>query len=541
MAVRKNHCHNPDVVILYQDQEVIHAAVRRIQDLDINIHSMKIGDNCLDDLIILEPKVILLSCNNVSNSIKFYVEFLEAYGKDIAPHIAVLLISNRESPRAFIACESGLFDSYAIINPLNEPYRLKLVLLQALKLAEGKQNASINKLIAEGEEELASCIEHGAILKKSFQRELDNCETKIFTSVKEHLANDETHLLLQKIVETTLRELNENISAQMQKVLDQLLDVKKINNNISDVFSDPGDIPNKVAQLVQEKVQLFASGSKAVEANKTKRYKLLIAEHSRLMVQTLTDIFQDSEFDFVVAANGMDALQQFAAFHPDILLLSYGLPKLDGIEVTQRIRASGSKLPIIAFSHNKDKALIKKWVLLGINAYIVKPSSQGVIYKTVRAEVNKFKETLKKQDNSPVDDIEWRPEYSVGNQAMDEQHKKLFVLIHEFFHSENKADVIRIFEKLGQYIQLHFREEEKLLRQMRYPGYAGHVKLHKALLKKFVRLKIKLDDYDIELHHKIAIFMYNWLARHILQSDMEYKQFTIDNQEQNKAVTDFSI
>ncbi|WP_281561378.1 bacteriohemerythrin [Thalassomonas sp. RHCl1] len=542
MAVRRNHCHNPDVVILYQESEVIHEAIKRIQDLDINIHSMKISDSCTDDLIVLEPKVILLSCNNVSNSIKFYAEFLESHARDITPHIAVLLISNKESPRAFIACENGLFDNYAIINPLNEPYRLKLVLQQALKLVESKQNTSINDLIAEGEEELASCIEHGVSLKKSFRQQLDICETKIFTSAREQLDNDEIHLLFQQIVETAMSELNENISFQMQNVLEQLLDVEKINQSIAAKVTPSGaDIPQKIENYLHGKSKLPERNAEPEQAKKRKRYRLLIAEHSSLMVQVLKDIFEKTEFDFAVASNGIDALQQFVSFSPDIILLAYGLPKLDGIEVTERIRASGSKLPIIAFSHNKDKVLIKKWVLLGINAYIVKPSSQGVIYKTVRAEVNKIKETLKKQDNSPVEEIEWRPEYSVGNKSMDEQHKKLFLLINEFFHSENKEDVVRIFEQLGLYVQYHFREEEKLLAEMRYPRLVEHSKHHRALIKKFIRLKAKLDDYDIELHHKIAVFMYNWLARHILQSDMDYKLFAMNKRHQSKAVMDFSI
>jgi len=46
------------------------------------------------------------------------------------------MISNREMSCAYLACENGLFDNYVIINPLNEPFRLKLVLFQELKVIE---------------------------------------------------------------------------------------------------------------------------------------------------------------------------------------------------------------------------------------------------------------------------------------------------------------------------------------------------------------------------------------------------------------------
>ena len=51
--------------------------------------------------------------------------------------------------------------------------------------------------------------------------------------------------------------------------------------------------------------------------------------------------------------------------------------------------------------------------------------------------------------------------------------------------------------------------------------------------EKFYLLEKKLEDYDIDVHHKIAMFLYNWLAKHILKSDMEYKSYALSIEEKS--------
>ena len=127
----------------------------------------------------------------------------------------------------------------------------------------------------------------------------------------------------------------------------------------------------------------------------------------------------------------------------------------------------------------------------------------------------------------PVLAIQWIPEYSVGNADLDEQHKVLFTMINDFFHQSDKESAILLFQNLSSYIDLHFEAEESLLRQINYPDTDGHIKKHADLRGKFTLLEGKLDDYDIEVHHKIGIFLYNWLAKHILEEDMDYKSYAL--------------
>jgi hemerythrin-like metal-binding protein len=110
---------------------------------------------------------------------------------------------------------------------------------------------------------------------------------------------------------------------------------------------------------------------------------------------------------------------------------------------------------------------------------------------------------------------------------MDDQHKLLFEMINEFFRKDGKKEATMLFHNLSSYIDLHFEAEETLLKQINYPDTEKHIKKHNELRAKFHAMQEKLADYDIDVHHRIAMFLYNWLAKHILIADMEYKSYAV--------------
>ena len=134
------HINHPDVILIYQDFDTVEPAVKKIKDLKLKFRSYPLNQKTLHIIVEQKPKILLFSSNDVKKTIQYYINYLEEYEQKIAPHCAILLINNRESSSAYLACENGLFDNYIIINPFNEPHRLKLVLLKELKLIDDHQN-----------------------------------------------------------------------------------------------------------------------------------------------------------------------------------------------------------------------------------------------------------------------------------------------------------------------------------------------------------------------------------------------------------------
>lgn len=532
----KNSHNHPDVILVYRDRDTVRTAIEHINDLKLKFRAYQLDQNTSHKVSKHKPKVLLLSSNSVKESIQYYINYLEGYGKKIDPHSAILLINNRESSNAYLACESGLFDNYIIINPFNEPHRLKLVLLKELKLIENHQNENLEKLIAEGDDEFASCIEHGLALKNTFMHEVSQCESSLLSTVNKVIDDNEVKSVLENLIATNLKKMNGNISSTTQIIIDQLITLQKNNQLMKQQIEVVNAQNNKSAVGVNKKA--LTSGVDGDKAS-TLSYKVLIAEPSDIFSRVIDEIFSETVFKYVVVHDGEAALAQVAVFNPDVILMAYDLPKLNGIEVTKALRKNGDKRPVIAYTHLNDKKEIKHWIPLGLSGYIVKPSKKSIILKKINQAVNNPVEVLF-QKGSEKDDIQWLPKYSVGNKEMDEQHQALFMMINEFFHHDDKQAVIELFNKLTAYVKEHFTAEENLLRQINYPETAEHIKKHVDLTDKFHLLEQKLEeDYNLDLHRKISTFLYGWLTTHILKSDMDYKTYAESIEED--SFRDFNI
>jgi two-component system response regulator VicR len=98
----------------------------------------------------------------------------------------------------------------------------------------------------------------------------------------------------------------------------------------------------------------------------------------------LVDALEADGFRVVAAADGREALSQFRAERPDLVLLDLMLPELSGIEVCRIIRAE-SGVPIVMLTA-KDSELDKVVGLeLGADDYVTKPFSLRELTARIRA------------------------------------------------------------------------------------------------------------------------------------------------------------
>jgi DNA-binding response OmpR family regulator len=89
-------------------------------------------------------------------------------------------------------------------------------------------------------------------------------------------------------------------------------------------------------------------------------------------------------FRVVQARDGQEALDRFAEQHVDLVVLDVMLPKLDGLEVCKRLRASSS-VPIIMLTARDDELDKVLGLELGADDYITKPFSIREFRSRVRA------------------------------------------------------------------------------------------------------------------------------------------------------------
>jgi CheY-like chemotaxis protein len=103
--------------------------------------------------------------------------------------------------------------------------------------------------------------------------------------------------------------------------------------------------------------------------------RLLLAEDNELNLQLMGMMFEQLGYDFKVAKNGLEAVEQVSAHPFDIVFMDVQMPVMNGLEATSEIR----KLPkmesliIIGLSANAFEDDERKAIAMGMNDYLTKP------------------------------------------------------------------------------------------------------------------------------------------------------------------------
>lgn len=80
-------------------------------------------------------------------------------------------------------------------------------------------------------------------------------------------------------------------------------------------------------------------------------------------------------FTVTVVSNGQEALDTIRRQPPDVVLLDWMMPELDGLETCRRLKADPetTKIPVIFLTAKSQEAEIQRGLSLGASGYVTKP------------------------------------------------------------------------------------------------------------------------------------------------------------------------
>ncbi len=122
--------------------------------------------------------------------------------------------------------------------------------------------------------------------------------------------------------------------------------------------------------------------------------------------------------------------------------------------------------------------------------------------------------------------FKWLPEYSVGINTIDNQHKELVNILNRLFIAVSKREgdkaIGEILDALMAYTQKHFTLEERLMQQARYKDLDAHKMEHKKLIEQLDQLIKKHMLEDKPIYFEMMNFLKTWLKEHIQGVDTKY-------------------
>lgn len=111
---------------------------------------------------------------------------------------------------------------------------------------------------------------------------------------------------------------------------------------------------------------------------------VLLVDDEPALRESLSYTLQKEGYEVTTAVDGHSAIKQFHKQVPDIVLLDWMLPEVDGMEVCWRIRAF-SKVPIVMLTA-KDQDMDKvRGLEAGADDYVIKPFNTRELLARIKA------------------------------------------------------------------------------------------------------------------------------------------------------------
>jgi len=128
--------------------------------------------------------------------------------------------------------------------------------------------------------------------------------------------------------------------------------------------------------------------------------------------------------------------------------------------------------------------------------------------------------------------IEWRDEYSIGIEEIDNQHEVLADLVNEVGDAvqqhHDARSVREILARLAAHTRDHFAREERLMSWLGYPLSRTHQLQHLELAEQIDGYQRQVARGEID-GSELLFFLKNWLIQHILGGDDKFARFSAQN------------
>jgi two-component system, OmpR family, response regulator len=202
--------------------------------------------------------------------------------------------------------------------------------------------------------------------------------------------------------------------------------------------------------------------------------RILVVDDEPSIVDAVATALRYEGYEVEEASTGLEALAAVGREEPDLIVLDWMLPDIDGVEVGRRLRARGFRMAVL-FLTAKDATEDKVEALrAGGDDYVTKPFSLAEIVARIEAILRRTAGSL------PGDTLR------VGDLVLDESR-------HEVFRGANKVDLTATEFSLLRYFMLNPRRvlpKVQILQNVWHYDFAGNANIVETYVS---YLRRKLD------------------------------------------------
>lgn len=120
--------------------------------------------------------------------------------------------------------------------------------------------------------------------------------------------------------------------------------------------------------------------------------KILLVDDSRTIRNIQKNVLAQLGYsDVIEAADGVEALAMISAQKPDMILVDWNMPNMDGITMVRKVREFDKATPMLMVTTEAEKARVIEAIRAGVNNYVVKPFTAETLAEKINQTLAKLK------------------------------------------------------------------------------------------------------------------------------------------------------
>ena len=92
------------------------------------------------------------------------------------------------------------------------------------------------------------------------------------------------------------------------------------------------------------------------------------------------------------ACDGQDALSKVNAFKPDLILVDWNMPNMDGLTFVRAYRQFNKSTPLVMVTTEAEKARVIEAIKAGVNNYVVKPFTPDLLSQRIQETLERTRQ-----------------------------------------------------------------------------------------------------------------------------------------------------
>ena len=337
------------------------------------------------------PDVLVLAFATLEKAERYYLGLYRLYPA-VQQHLhrTVILCNKDEVKRVYELCKKSYFDDYVLFWPMNyDGSRLPMSIHRAL------HELSVIKGGGPSVAEFAAQARRLAELEKQLDAQM---------------ATGNRHI---DVASRAMQQAEQDVGAALDGFSRRLI-AGALPGAVT--VNNAGALQDEIGRLKREDVmERFRTAAKSVAPLKqwaddfkqefsthmasvrelnvladSVRPTVLVVDDDELQQKLLAKILAAENYQLIFAAKGVEALAVMRKTRPDVILMDFKMPEMDGIETTRRLKAvpQFAKLPVIMITGQSEGSVVVDSLKAGACGFLVKPFARDTLIAKLRQVLN---------------------------------------------------------------------------------------------------------------------------------------------------------